>query len=567
MSQILMFLATLSFLSLLSSPSLAIEIPFVGNVGIPGIGNAMSPTNVCRFAPDPSYCRSILPNQPGDIYSYGRFSLRRSLSRANRFMSLIEAELDRKGKVAAKATVQALEDCKFLAGLTTDYILSSSRTIDATKNLSYSRAEDVHTFLSAAITNEQTCLEGLKTASENGFSSDLFNDTKLYGVSLALFSQGWVPRRQRSRPVWQPEEGFKKFFGLRDGRLPLNMTEKARAIYNTVTRRKLLQAGADAVQVSDIVTVDQNGNGTFTTINEAVAAAPNKTDGSNGYFLIYVTAGLYEEYVEVPKYKRYVMMVGDGINQTVITGNRSVVDGWTTFNSATFILSGPNFIGVNMTIRNTAGPTKNQAVALRSGGDFSVFYSCSFEAYQDTLYTHSLRQFYRECDVYGTVDFIFGNAALVLQNCNLYPRQPRKGQANEVTAQGRTDPNQNTGTTIHGCTIRPADDLATSNYTVKTYLGRPWKEHSRTVVMQSYIDGFLDPTGWNAWSGDFALSTLYYAEYNNTGPGSNLTNRVTWPGYRVINASDASNFTVTNFLVGEGWIGQTGVPFVSGLIA
>ncbi|CAA7044240.1 unnamed protein product [Microthlaspi erraticum] len=554
MPQILMFLVTLCFLSLSSSPSLAADFPAIGNV--------------CRFAPDPSYCRSVLPNQPGDIYSYGRFSLRRSLSRANRFMSMIEDQLNRKGKVAAKSTVQALEDCKFLASLTTDFILSSSRTVDATNTLSLSRADDVHTFLSAAITNEQTCLEGLKSsASESDLSGDLFNDTKLYGVSLALFSKGWVPIRKRSRPAWQPQARFKKFFGFRNGRLPINMTEKARAIYNTVSGRRLLQAQADAVQVSDIVTVIQNGTGNFTTINEAVAAAPNKTDGSKGYFLIYVTAGLYEEYVDIPKYKRYVMMVGDGINQTVITGNRSVGDGWTTFNSATFILSGPNFIGVEMTIRNTAGPTKGQAVALRSGGDFSVFYSCSFEAYQDTLYTHSLRQFYRECDVYGTVDFIFGNAAVVLQNCNLYPRQPRKGQANEVTAQGRTDPNQNTGTTIHGCTIRPADDLATSNYTVKTYLGRPWKEYSRTVVMQTYIDRFLDPTGWNAWSGDFALSTLYYAEYNNTGPGSNTTSRVTWPGYHVINASDASNFTVTNFLVGEGWIGQTGVPFVGGLIA
>jgi len=145
-----------------------------------------------------------------------------------------------------------------------------------------------------------------------------------------------VPRRQRSRPIWQPQARFKKFFGFRNGKLPLKMTERARAVYNTVTRRKLLQSDADAVQVSDIVTVIQNGTGNFTTINAAIAAAPNKTDGSNGYFLIYVTAGLYEEYVEVPKNKRYVMMIGDGINQTVITGNRSVVDGWTTFNSATF---------------------------------------------------------------------------------------------------------------------------------------------------------------------------------------------------------------------------------------
>ena len=150
---------------------------------------------------------------------------------------------------------------------------------------------------------------------------------------------GWVPIRKRSRPVWNRQASFKKFFGgFRNGRLPIKMSERARAVYNTVTRsgRKLLQTEEGAVKVSDMVTVIQNGTGNFTTINEAVAAAPNKTDGSNGYFLIYVTAGLYEEYVEIPKYKRYVMMIGDVINQTVITGNRSVVDGWTTFNSATF---------------------------------------------------------------------------------------------------------------------------------------------------------------------------------------------------------------------------------------
>lgn len=224
------------------------------------------------------------------------------------------------------------------------------------------------------------------------------------------------------------------------------------------------------------------------------------------------------------------------------------------------------FVAVNITFRNTAGAAKHQAVALRSGADLSTFYLCSFEAYQDTLYTHSLRQFYRECDIYGTVDFIFGNAAVVFQNCNLYPRLPLSGQFNAITAQGRTDPNQNTGTSIHNCVIRAADDLAASNGTTKTYLGRPWKEYSRTVYMQSNMGSLIDPSGWSIWSGDFALSTLYYAEYNNTGPGSNTSNRVTWSGYHVIGASDAANFTVGNFLLGGDWLPQTGVPYTGGLL-
>ncbi|KAF5455284.1 hypothetical protein F2P56_024879 [Juglans regia] len=346
------------------------------------------------------------------------------------------------------------------------------------------------------------------------------------------------------------------------------MSSRTRAIYESASRRKLLQStdNDDEVMVSDIVTVSQDGTGNFTTINDAIAAAPNNSVPADGYFLIYVTEGVYEEYVSIAKNKKHLMMIGDGINQTIITGNRSVVDGWTTFNSATFAVVAPGFVAVNITFRNTAGAIKHQAVALRNGADLSTFYSCSFEAYQDTLYTHSLRQFYRECDIYGTVDFIFGNAAVVFQNCNLYPRLPMSGQFNAITAQGRTDPNQNTGISIQNCRIRAADELASSNGTTQTYLGRPWKEYSRTVYVQTFMDRLINPAGWMAWNGEFALSTLYYAEYNNTGPRSNTTNRVTWSGYHVMNATEVANFTVANFLLGDDWLPQTGVPYAGGLI-
>lgn len=224
------------------------------------------------------------------------------------------------------------------------------------------------------------------------------------------------------------------------------------------------------------------------------------------------------------------------------------------------------FLGVGITFRNTAGAIKHQAVAVRNGADLSTFYSCSFEAYQDTLYVHSLRQFYLECDVYGTVDFIFGNAAVVFQSCNLYPRLPMSNQFNAITAQGRTDPNQNTGISIQNCTIRAADDLAGSNISINTYLGRPWKEYSRAVYMQSFMGSLINPEGWSIWSGDFALNTSYYAEFNNSGPGSSTGQRVTWPGFHIINATDAANFTVSAFLTGDDWIPQTGLNYTPGLI-
>ncbi|KAJ6761198.1 PECTINESTERASE [Salix purpurea] len=172
--------------------------------------------------------------------------------------------------------------------------------------------------------------------------------------------------------------------------------------------RKLLQTSSPTPNL----VVAQDGSGNYRTIKAALDAAA-KRSGSRRY--------------------------------TIITGSRSVGGGFTTFNSATVAVTGEGFIARGITFRNTAGPQNHQAVALRSGSDLSVFYRCGFEGYQDTLYVHSQRQFYRECYIYGTVDFIFGNAAVVLQNCMIYARRPMAQQKNVVTAQGRTDPNQNTG--------------------------------------------------------------------------------------------------------------------------
>eukprot|EP00253_Pinus_taeda_P015900 PITA_15900 len=230
--------------------------------------------------------------------------------------------------------------------------------------------------------------------------------------------------------------------------------------------------------------------------------------------------------------------------------------------------TGKGFIGRDITFQNTAGPQNGQAVALLVGGDYSTLYRCNIRGYQDTLFAVSQRQFYRDCDIYGTVDFIFGNAAAVFQSCNIIAHKPMpSGQENCITAQGRTDPNQNTGFSIHNCRVIPAPDLRPVKGSYNTYLGRPWKQYSRTVYMQSYLDDFINPAGWKEWSGSFALNTLYYGEYMNSGPGSATSKRVEWPGYRVItSAAEANKFTVAQFISGNSWLPATGVAFQAGLI-
>ncbi|BAT86287.1 hypothetical protein LR48_Vigan03g282600 [Vigna angularis] len=527
--------------------------------------DVVPPETICKSTVYASYCKTLLANQNGTIFDYGRISVRKSLSQSRKFLNLVNSFLQDRSSLSLPTT-RALEDCQFLAEQNFEYLSNALDHVDkASDDLPTTQAEDQQTMLSAALTNQETCLEGLQTtASDERVKSELLSslsdDKKLHSVSLDLFIKGWVPEKKISTS-WQPNG---RHLGFRNGRLPLRMSNRVRAIYDSARGhgRKLLQDSSDSVLVNDIVVVSQDGSGNFTTINGAIAAAPNNSAASDGYFLILVTGGVYQEYVSIAKNKKYLMMVGDGINQTIITGDHNVVDNFTTFNSATFAVVAQGFVAVNMTFRNTAGPSKHQAVAVRNGADLSTFYSCSFEGYQDTLYTHSLRQFYRECDICGTVDFIFGNAAVVFQTCNMYPRLPLSGQFNAITAQGRTDPNQNTGTSIQNATIKAAADLAPVVGSVQTYLGRPWKEYSRTVYMQSFMDSLINPAGWHEWSGDFALTTLYYAEYNNTGPGSSTQNRVTWSGYHVINVTDAVNFTVANFLDGDSWLPITGVPYI-----
>ncbi|KAL5796381.1 hypothetical protein ACOSQ2_001201 [Xanthoceras sorbifolium] len=176
---------------------------------------------------------------------------------------------------------------------------------------------------------------------------------------------------------------------------------------------------------------------------------------------------------------------------------------------------GDSFWARDMTFVNTVGP--HQAVALRVASDLSI----------------------------------------------IYRLRPMDHQANMITAQGRDHPESNTGISIIGSRIRSTSDFFLVKGSFKTYLGRPWKKYSRTVlILKTDLDGIIHPKGWTEWKGSFAHSTLYYAEYLNKGVGALTANRVKWNGFHVLNnAEEASPFTVSRFIHGENWIPETGVPF------
>ncbi|KAG2727027.1 hypothetical protein I3760_01G141100 [Carya illinoinensis] len=327
-------------------------------------------------------------------------------------------------------------------------------------------------------------------------------------------------------------------------------------------QRKLLGSTNTGNIKADVV-VAKDGSGKYKTINEALIDIPKN---NNKTFVIYIKAGVYQEQIILNKHMTQVTMIGDGPTKTKITGNKNFVDGTPTFKTATVSAIGSNFMAKNIGFENSAGAAKHQAVALRVQSDMSIFYNCQMDGYQDTLYAHTHRQFYRDCTISGTIDFIFGNAAAVFQNCKMIVRKPMDNQQCIVTAQGRIDRREPTALVLQGCTFTAEPAYLPLRDKNKAFIGRPWKQYSRTIIMQSHIEGFIQPEGWLPWMGDFALNTLFYAEIGNDGPGAVTINRVKWRGIKKITLDHAKKFTAGTFLGGDKWIKPTGVPYVSGLM-
>ncbi|EPS69059.1 hypothetical protein M569_05708 [Genlisea aurea] len=327
-------------------------------------------------------------------------------------------------------------------------------------------------------------------------------------------------------------------------------------------KRKLLAATPQVVTPDLIVAKDGTGN--YPTINEALKNIPKS--GKNKTIVLYIREGVYEEKLQFNSSMKNLFVIGDGPTKTRITGKSNFIDGTNTYQTATVAVQGDDFIARDIGFENTAGPEKHQAVALRVSADKAIFYNCHMDAYQDTLYAHAYRQFYRNCRISGTIDFIFGDSAAVFQNCTLLVRKPLENQQCVVTAQGRKEIRQPTGFILQNCSIRPDRDLYAIRKNIKTYLGRPWKQYSRTVIMESFLDDLICPTGWLPWNGTFALDTLFYTEFNNRGPAAPKKQRARWPGVKELPSSRIQRFTAVEFLDGNGWIPRTQVPYTPGFV-
>lgn len=298
------------------------------------------------------------------------------------------------------------------------------------------------------------------------------------------------------------------------------------------------------------ITVSQQGNGNYKTIQEAINSI---RDLGEKEVTINIKNGIYQEKIIIPSWKTKVKLIGESKDHTIITNNdfsgkviASGLDAFglpkmSTYTSYTVLIQGNDVTLENLSIINSAGRV-GQAVALHVEGDRFVAKHCSILGNQDTLYaaTANSRQFYQDCSIEGTTDFIFGKATAVFQNCII------KNLSDSYITAASTSKNQPYGFVFFNCKI--VADSAVK----KAYLGRPWRPYAKTVFINCDLGKHIVPEGWNPWKGDKMFpdkeQTAFYAEFKSSGQGASPKTRLSWT--KQLSEKEAKIYTLKNILSG-----------------
>lgn len=269
-----------------------------------------------------------------------------------------------------------------------------------------------------------------------------------------------------------------------------------------------------------LLTVAQDGNADFSTIQAAVDSIPDSLASS---VCIQVASGEYHGRVVV--HKDNVHIIGQDRDLTVLSHNACAKDKDEdgkekgTFLSFSVLVTGKNVTLENLTIRNDAGDGRSvgQAVALYAAGEAGVYRNCKLIACQDTLFcgpvmpkvereiaprighaecvesvgdcplTHS-SQYFEHCFIQGDVDFIFGPYRCWFEACTLY----MNARGGFYTA-ANTPEAQPYGMVFHRCLM--TGECATG----QAFLGRPWRKYARTLFLYCDMDACVAPKGFCDW--------------------------------------------------------------------
>lgn len=281
----------------------------------------------------------------------------------------------------------------------------------------------------------------------------------------------------------------------------------------------------------------------YLTPDDSLQAAIDALPEDGAPACIHLAPGEYREKVELRRPN--TTLIGSGAEDTVLAWADGATDVHPdgvkrgTFRSYTLLVLADGCRVEGLTIRNDAGQRADsgQCISLFVDGDGFLCEDCTLISTQDTLFTAPLppkevipggflgptqllprkaqRQTYRGCTIQGDVDFIFGGAAAWFEDCRIVctPR-PGRNPGGYATAAS-TPEGQKYGYVFHNCRFE-GEDVPEESF----YLGRPWREHAKTLLLSCYIGPHIKPEGWDDWGKKDFPRTGFYAEHGCFGPGS-----------------------------------------------
>lgn len=313
------------------------------------------------------------------------------------------------------------------------------------------------------------------------------------------------------------------------------------------------------------IIVAADGSGQFTSIQTAINSIRSFTPEPK---TIYIKNGIYKEKVIVETWHTDITIIGESTEKTVLvwndfngngkhTGNATAL--WSeaysrlvdhdspshngTFLTGTLIINGNDITVRNMTVENSAGKV-GQALAISVEGDRVAFYNCRFLGNQDTVYLgrEGSRNYFKNCYIEGTTDFIFGHSTALFEDCTIHCK------SNSFITAASTPGRVEFGFVLKDCKITAAPGVE------RVYLGRPWRKGGATAFVHCELGGFIASEGWNNWGKGEDRSTARYIECDNYGPGAGTSGRVKWS--QQVGKSQASRFTAKRIFDGIGgvWI-------------
>lgn len=300
----------------------------------------------------------------------------------------------------------------------------------------------------------------------------------------------------------------------------------------------------------------------YATLQGALNASKRRKH-QNIWHRILIKAGTYNEKVVVDQ--PFIHLIGEGVNKTHISiglpaqhARQYHRDNWGTAGSATLTITAADIRIENMHVENTfdyiANDSKERndpsrvqhsqavAVLLDVDSDRVEFKNVRLDSYQDTLFAHGKRAYFRDGIITGNVDFIFGDGQVFFENSDIISRLRGRnflpGEVQGHITAPSTQIDSAYGLVFNQCRLLREEGVPDASHT----LGRPWHptttfEDGRyadpdavgyAAFVDTYIGAHIMTEGWGSMNGTardgtktrvFTPEESRFYERGSRGPG------------------------------------------------